>query len=216
MRRMFLPICSLLLVLAGCGSIDNAGEVAPVLTVTAAAPATVVVGASPQKEGVMTNTASTTPEEEQPTAPPDSTSPPAPATPTAPSTPTPLLRRATQMPIQAAPPTIAAPTNTQVGFLDPQLDAVVQGARADLAQRQGVAVDAVEVSEVRSVTWPDSALGCPQPGVAYKQVTVDGLLIRLRIGEQIFNYHSGGSKPPFLCQQPLKPIATPGSGGGDQ
>jgi hypothetical protein len=51
--------------------------------------------------------------------------------------------------------------------------------------------------------------------MAYKQVQVDGQLIRLESGGQIFEYHSGGGKPPFLCEKPAdagKP--TPGSGGG--
>jgi hypothetical protein len=86
--------------------------------------------------------------------------------------------------------------------LDPALARLVAGARADLAKRRGVARDAIEVVEVRSVTWPDPSLGCPQPGMAYKQVPVDGVLIRLRIDGRIFNYHGGGGRAPFLCEQP--------------
>jgi hypothetical protein len=77
---------------------------------------------------------------------------------------------------------------------------LVSSARADLAKRRGVAVDAIEVVEVRSVTWPDPSLGCPQPGMAYKQVPVDGVLIRLRVDGTIFDYHGGGGRAPFLCE----------------
>jgi hypothetical protein len=48
-------------------------------------------------------------------------------------------------------------------------------------------------------------------------VPVDGLLIRLESGGQLFEYHSGGGKAPFLCEQPSggdKP--TPVSGGEGQ
>jgi hypothetical protein len=51
---------------------------------------------------------------------------------------------------------------------------------------------------VRDITWPDPGLGCPQPGMAYKQAPVDGLLIRLESDGQLFEYHSGGGEAPFL------------------
>jgi hypothetical protein len=86
--------------------------------------------------------------------------------------------------------------------LDPALAGLVAGARADLAKRRGVALDAIEVVEARSVTWPDPGLGCPQPGMAYRQVPVDGVLICLRVDGMIFNYHGGGGRAPFLCEQP--------------
>jgi hypothetical protein len=90
----------------------------------------------------------------------------------------------------------------------------VELAKADLARRRSVALDTIRVVEVLSVTWPDPGLGCPQPGMAYKQVPVDGLLIRLESDGQLFEYHSGGSKAPFLCEQPSGVgKATPVSGG---
>jgi hypothetical protein len=50
--------------------------------------------------------------------------------------------------------------------------------------------------------------------MGYRQVQVDGLLIRLESGGRIFEYHSGGNKPPFLCEQPAGlGKATPVSGG---
>jgi hypothetical protein len=93
-----------------------------------------------------------------------------------------------------------APITTTPGPLDPAMASLVATARADLAKRRGVATDAIEVLEVRSVTWPDPSLGCPQPGMAYKQVPVDGVLIRLRVDGTIFNYHGGGGQVPFLCE----------------
>jgi hypothetical protein len=97
--------------------------------------------------------------------------------------------------------------------LDPALARLVAGTRADLARRRGVALDAIEVVEARSVTWPDPGLGCPQPGMAYRQVPVDGVLIRLRVDDLIFNYHGGGGRAPFLCEQPAadgSPAPAPG------
>jgi hypothetical protein len=121
------------------------------------------------------------------------------------------LGRATVQPVQQG----AAPANTPISATPASAGGAVEIAKADLARRRAVAPDTIQVVEVRNVVWPDRGLGCPQPGMAYNQVQVDGQLIRLESGGQIFEYHSGGSKPPFLCEQPAdtgKP--TPGSGGG--
>jgi len=93
----------------------------------------------------------------------------------------------------------------------------VEAAKADLARRRSIAPEMIRVVEVRDVTWPDPGLGCPQPGMAYKQVPVDGLLIRLESDGQLFEYHSGGSRAPFLCEQPPGgDKVTPASGGEGQ
>ena len=78
---------------------------------------------------------------------------------------------------------------------------VVTQAQEDLAGRLGIESQQVTVVEVQSVVWPDGGLGCPQPGMAYTQVQVDGLLIRLQARGRIYEYHSGGARPPFLCEQ---------------
>ena len=118
---------------------------------------------------------------------------------------------------EGAAPTAQSPTNP-IGVavpapFDPALTALVERAKADLSQRRAVAIESITVVEVRSVTWPNPGLGCPQPGMAYKQVPVDGLLIRLESGGQMFNYHSGGSKAPFLCEQPPGDQLKPAPGG---
>lgn len=106
-----------------------------------------------------------------------------------------LLPELTTMPNQP-------PANPAATPFDPALAPFVEQAKADLAKRQGADMAAIAVIEARSVTWPNPGLGCPQPGIAYKQVPVDGLLIRLSLGGQAFSYHSGNGKPPFLCDQP--------------
>ena len=74
-------------------------------------------------------------------------------------------------------------------------------ARKDLAQRLKVSLDAIEIEEAKTVVWPDGSLGCPKPGLVYPQVLVDGALVRLRHGGRTYDYHSGGSRPPFLCER---------------
>jgi hypothetical protein len=76
----------------------------------------------------------------------------------------------------------------------------VSAASEDLARRLSMAVDQITLLEVREVTWPDSSLGCAQPGQIYETAPQDGLLIRLGAGGRMYFYHSGASGEPFLCE----------------
>jgi hypothetical protein len=80
---------------------------------------------------------------------------------------------------------------------------MVNKAKSDLADRESVELGQIDLLEVKEVTWSDAGFGCPKPGMAYAQVPQDGLLIRLRIKERIFFYHSGGAGAPFLCERTL-------------
>jgi hypothetical protein len=80
----------------------------------------------------------------------------------------------------------------------------VQQARQDLARRLQIAADQIALIEARAVVWPDASLGCPQPGMVYKQVPQDGALIVLAVSERRYEYHSGGSRGLFLCEKIYK------------
>ncbi len=115
---------------------------------------------------------------------------------------TPLSTRA---PAAATAPSVGKDKTNMTGIpiplpLDPANEALATQAKQDLANRLSVSKDQIDLIEVRSVTWPDGSLGCPQPGMMYTQMVVDGLLIRLRARGNIYEYHSGGSRDPFLCQ----------------
>lgn len=102
------------------------------------------------------------------------------------------------------------------GEVDPALDRLVQESVADLAPRLGV--DEAEVSAVSasSVTWPNAGLGCPEPGMMFTQVLVDGALVELEHGGQVYRYHAGNSGAPFLCDpsRAVAPVGGGDSGGG--
>ena len=85
--------------------------------------------------------------------------------------------------------------------VDAALAPLVATAVADLTQRLGVDPSQVSVLSARAVTWPDRGLGCPQPGMVYPQVQVDGAKIELTVGGTVYAYHSGGSRGPFLCEK---------------
>ncbi len=99
------------------------------------------------------------------------------------------------------------------GDIDEGLRPFIDQATSDLATRLSIDPTAVTVLSAVLVTWPDSSLGCPQPGMQYAQVATDGSIIELGVGaegnEVVHRYHTGGSRGPFLCDQPLerKPAA---------
>ncbi|MGV1009021.1 MAG: hypothetical protein ACOYBY_10510 [Dermatophilaceae bacterium] len=103
---------------------------------------------------------------------------------------------------QAAPtPSPTGGTSVSTSGVDPALASLVAVAVGDLSARLGVDASQVSVLSARMLTWPDRSLGCPQPGVAYPQVQVDGTKIELSVGGTTYAYHSGGSRGPFLCDK---------------
>ena len=85
-------------------------------------------------------------------------------------------------------------------------------AREDLSERLSVEIDQIKLLEAREVTWPDSSLGCPQPGKVYNPVPQDGLLIRLEAGGRMYFYHSAGTLKPFLCEESSQIVPHPTRG----
>ena len=83
--------------------------------------------------------------------------------------------------------------------VDPGLLPYVELARQDLADRLAVDITSIRTLSAVVRSWPNSALGCPRPGMQYLQRPVDGSLIRLEVAGAVYRYHSGGARPPFLC-----------------
>jgi hypothetical protein len=118
----------------------------------------------------------------------------------------PVLQPEEPSPLQpGATPTEAEAMTTpesDIPSYDPAMEPLVQIARQDLVVRLGIAMDEIEVLEAEGVVWGDTSMGCPHPDMAYLQVPQDGALIRLSAGGLVYNYHSGGNRLPFLCDQP--------------
>jgi hypothetical protein len=93
---------------------------------------------------------------------------------------------------------------TDSSSYDPALEPLVSTALEDLSERLGAGIDQIKVIDAELVVWPDASLGCPQPGMVYAQVLVEGTLIRLGIGDQVYDYHGGGDNNPFLCEDVIK------------
>lgn len=80
-------------------------------------------------------------------------------------------------------------------------------AVADLANRLSVDPATIVVTDEREVTWPDTSLGCPEPGLQYLQQLTNGVLLVLEAGGTRYEYHGGAGRPPFLCPNPRPPAA---------
>jgi hypothetical protein len=75
------------------------------------------------------------------------------------------------------------------------------------AIQEGYQEGELEVVTVERVTWPDGALGCPQPGGMYTQALVEGYRVVLRAGDEELHFHGQEGQPPFLCEDPQEPVA---------
>lgn len=77
----------------------------------------------------------------------------------------------------------------------------------DLAGRLDIPAREINVVREVDVTWRDGSLGCPREGMMYTQALVEGSLIVLRAGTDVYQYHSGKGRPPFYCENPDKPLS---------
>jgi len=76
---------------------------------------------------------------------------------------------------------------------------VVQLARQDLAQKLGLATDAIQLVSVEMVEWSDTSLGCPQPGMMYAQVITPGFRVILAAKDRTYEYHTDVERFAVLC-----------------
>ncbi len=81
----------------------------------------------------------------------------------------------------------------------PPIDRVVQAARADAAQRSGLAPAQLQLVLTESVTWPNGSLGCPRPGMLYTDALVPGYRVKLKVGKEVWDYHASERGGVVLC-----------------
>jgi len=83
---------------------------------------------------------------------------------------------------------------------NPAVAELVRLAMKDLAGRLNTSQESIQFVQFEAVVWPDGSLGCPQPGLEYPQVQSEGYRILLRFANDLYDYHGGGNRPPFLCE----------------
>ena len=103
-------------------------------------------------------------------------------------------------PADTSPPSLT-PVSAVPGDVPAALRPAVEAATADLATRLNIDSDSIVVTSATEVTWPNSAAGCEQPGMAYMQVLVDGAEVILASNGVAYRYTSDGSGDPKLCEQ---------------
>jgi hypothetical protein len=91
-------------------------------------------------------------------------------------------------------PPVSAPAVTGEAPAD-LIDQII----ADLIQRTGAERQAISLVRSESTTWPDGALGCPEPGMSYLQVLTDGYWIVLAVGEENYDYRADTQGRFRLC-----------------
>jgi hypothetical protein len=101
---------------------------------------------------------------------------------------------------------VATPANGSLfpaGDVDAGLQPWVELATTQLAAALGTEPAEVGTVSAVLVVWPDSGLGCPAPGEQYATVLTDGAVIELEADGDVYRFHAGGDRGPFLCERPI-------------
>ena len=83
-------------------------------------------------------------------------------------------------------------------------DQQIERARARLVEEvDGISADEITLVTAEAVDWPDSSLGCPQPGMMYGQVITPGYKIVLEAGGVEYSFHTDANPDGqlILCTQ---------------
>jgi len=84
--------------------------------------------------------------------------------------------------------------------LPPGAQRIVRPAQEDLARRLDLSPEEMLVVSTEAVEWPDTSLGCPQPGMMYAQVITPGFRLVLEAEGQTYQYHTDRAARVVLCQ----------------
>lgn len=74
-----------------------------------------------------------------------------------------------------------------------------EAAKSIAATALDVAASRLEVKEIEAVTWPDTSLGCPQPGYLYAQVLTPGYKVVLTTDERVVEVHLDARGQGIVC-----------------
>lgn len=94
----------------------------------------------------------------------------------------------------------------------PQLSLMVEAVTNNVRQFLGDPELAVELVAAEPVVWANGGLGCPQEGVNYAEVQVEGSLITVEADGETFTYHTDGRRNFVLCRfgRPVSSGTMPG------
>jgi len=81
-----------------------------------------------------------------------------------------------------------------------QEQAAIDLAIGKVNQITPVSKDSLEHLRIRSMQWPDSSLGCPEPGVQYLQRVIPGYLVSFTIDEKMYTVNIGDNSA-IICDR---------------
>jgi hypothetical protein len=84
---------------------------------------------------------------------------------------------------------------------DEASEKMVALVKGHLAQKLGIALDQIVLSDIKPVVWRDAGLGCPKPGIDYIQVETPGYNILLETGGNSYRYHTDQTKRFVQCNR---------------
>ncbi len=106
------------------------------------------------------------------------------STPTSPGTPTPAMISSPTPTPEEFPATATLSAAEARGLTHPG----IRSAVADLMRRAGEELNLIQIVQAEQVTWSDSSLGCPEPGMLYSQVLSLGIWLVLSYQGLEFDY----------------------------
>jgi hypothetical protein len=78
----------------------------------------------------------------------------------------------------------------EMGFINQQERPLVEDARENLAHRLHISEKDIQVLSVEKTQFPDSSLGMPEPGQAYTKTITNGYVIKLLVGQTVYEYRA--------------------------
>lgn len=76
---------------------------------------------------------------------------------------------------------------------------MIRRAIVQLARDLGIAESQVELINYERKEWPDSSLGCPEPGKAYLTVITPGYRVALKANGKQYEYHTNEQNMVIRC-----------------
>jgi hypothetical protein len=181
---LFMIIPALLAAACGPGETEPA---APMPSPTESAPALNTIAPTATAVPAATETPMPESETDQPEQPEETPEPAVPATVD--------LSKHTPSP----PAADATPQEMPAPGVPSSLEPLVNDIKTHLAERLEIDAAAIEVATIEEVTWSNSSLGCPAPGMNYLMVLTPGFRIGVTAEGQQYEYHTNQSGRFVLC-----------------
>lgn len=87
-------------------------------------------------------------------------------------------------------------------------DQAIRVATEVISKHLNLPVERFTLQQAQAVDWPDSSLGCPQPGMMYMQMITPGFKVMLEAGGEVYPVHVAGSHA-VVCVRVARDLRAP-------